>query len=211
MRISLDGGQTLERAEKLLAGIPGGAEKAVRNAMRRAVSSLRSKSSKAVQERYDISASNLRLNDNVKARYSYQNGIMATVVFAGRKIPLYRYGGAGPRGDLRDASRYVRAIINGQWRTVHPGVPARGHIFKATSPYTFRNAFAAGMKSGHLGIFERTGGATGSDSDEIKELMGLSVPQMIGNEQVSERLAEEVRQKFEERLDHEIERVLFGG
>lgn len=40
--------------------------------------------------------------------------------------------------------------------------------------------------------------------------MGSSVPQMVGNEEVAQRLAEGAMQKFEERLDHEILRILNG-
>lgn len=93
----LDQGQ-LERAQKLLAGIPNGAEKAAKSAMTRAVSTLRTNSAKAIQEKYDISAANIRANENVTIRYTYENGIQAFVHFAGGKIPLFRYGGARAGG-----------------------------------------------------------------------------------------------------------------
>ena len=101
-------------------------------------------------------------------------------------------------------------MIGGAWKTVHPGITAAGHQFKSTSPVTIPNTFVAQMSNGHTGIFERTGGATDSDGDEIRELMGSSVPQMLGNEEVEQRLGEESMEKFEERLDHEIIRLLNG-
>lgn len=86
--------ETLERASKMLAGTPGGLDKAVRAAMGRTVSHLRTSSTKAIREKYAISAQNIRANENVRIHYSYENGVQATVMFRGRKIPLHRYEGA---------------------------------------------------------------------------------------------------------------------
>ena len=66
------------------------------------------------------------------------------------------------------------------------------------------------MKSGHTGIFRRTGGATSTGGDELKEIMGSSVPQMIGNEEVLQKISKEAAEKFEERLEHEVLRILNG-
>lgn len=93
---------------------------------------------------------------------------------------------------------------------MHPGITAAGHQLKSTSPERIPNTFVARMGSGHTGIFERTGGATASDGDAIREIMGSSVPQMLGSEEVSEKLGQETMEKFEERLDHEIIRILNG-
>ena len=59
----------------------------------------------------------------------------------------------------------------------------------------------------------REGGAveiTAEGGDAIKELMGSSVPQMLGSPGVAEQLAHESMEKFEERLDHEVLRILNG-
>ena len=210
IQVEATGQETLERMQKLLAGIPGGVEKAGKSAMSRTVSHLRTNSAKAIRERYDIPAANIRASESVSVRYSFQNGIQAAVTFAGRKIPLYRYGGASPAQPSADTGRLVRVMIGGQWRTVHPGVPVRGHQLKSTSPATFQNAFVARMKSGHVGIFKATGGMTSGKSEEIRELMGSSVPQMLGSPDVTESLVEKAVEKFEERLEHEINAILNG-
>ena len=46
--------EVLDRAAALLAGIDGGMEKAVKSAMSRAVSGLRSNTVKAIREKYAI-------------------------------------------------------------------------------------------------------------------------------------------------------------
>lgn len=200
----------VDRASKMLAGIPNGIETATRRAMGRASDYLRSHSVQAIRKQYDISAANLRAEENVHVKYNYQNGVSVEITFAGRKIPLYRYGGAAPKFPMVDRSRRVTAMLNGHWRSVYPSVEAAGHQLKSTSPTKFSDAFVARMQSGHIGIFERTGGSTSKGGDAIREIMGSSVPQMLGNPLVAEKLSAETAAKFEERLDHEITVLLNG-
>ena len=208
------GGQNLERAEKILAGISGGFDKALKNAMRRATTHLRSKSADAIREKYDISKKDIRAEENVKIRYSYSPGqVIANVHFSGLKIPLYRFGGTYPKEPKRNMSKITYISNNateGKLVPAHPSIAARAHQFKGTSPVTFQNAFVLEMKSGHRGIFERTGGIASTGNAEIKELMGSSVAQMLGNKEVAEKLVTSAKEKFDERLDHEITRLLAG-
>lgn len=210
IQVEAAGKDALDRATKLLAGIDGGIERAIKSAMPRAVSHLRTNSARAIRERYAISTSNLRTEENIKVRYTYQNGVQAFVNFAGHKIPLYRYTGASPAQPTQNTSELLAAMIAGKWRMVHPGVAASGHQLKSTSPQQFQDAFVARMGSGHVGIFERTGGSSSKGGDEIKELMGSSIPQMIGHREVSEKLARESMEKFEDRLEHEVLVILNG-
>lgn len=205
MNISLENTEKMQQLNNRLAGLSSELlRKAIKPALSRAASSLRSHTAEAIRENYDISKEALRADKNVKISYTYDNGVQAYVTFAGHKIPLYRYGGAAPAAPTVNASEWTRALING-WKTVHPSVPARGHQLKSTSPSQFEHAFVAQMASGHKGIFERTG-----DGSKIRELMGSSIPQMLGNDDVSARLAGLAGEKFEERLDHEIDRLLNG-
>lgn len=58
--VTAAGQDALERAERMLEGIPNGIQKALNSAINRATAHLRSVSTKAVRERYAISAANLR-------------------------------------------------------------------------------------------------------------------------------------------------------
>lgn len=205
------GKTSLERADLLLAGIPGGLDKAVKSAMSRTAQYVRTQASKRVRERYAITAGDLRTDSNVKINYNYAlgSGIEANILFSGRKIPLYRFSGASPKAPTQ-SPEVVNILINGRWVKAHPGVAASGHQLKGTAPTRFQNAFVARFSSGHTGIFERTGGMTAGNRDEIKELMGSSIPQMIGNDEVLESLAKDANDKFDERLAHEVEAVLNG-
>ena len=84
-------GNGLDRATKLLAGIENGTDRALKSAMTRAVSYLRANTAKAIQQRYAISAGNIRSEENVKVTYTYQQGVQASILFNGNKIPLFRY------------------------------------------------------------------------------------------------------------------------
>lgn len=204
------GAETVERAKKLLAGIPNGIEKAVKSAMPRAASALKGGTVKAIQQRYDISATNLRTKDNVKISYSYESGVTANIRFNGKKIPLYRYNGTTPKQPTVNTGKTVIAPVGGKLKPVHPGVAPSAHQLKGSSPQKFNDAFIAKMSSGHIGIFERTGGVTSKGSDQIKEIQGSSVPQMLGNDEVRNSLIKIASNKFEERLDHEVLRLLNG-
>ena len=70
----------------------------------------------------------------------------------------------------------------------------------------FEDAFIAQMNSGHIGIFERET----AKRLPIKEFMGLSGAQMVQNEVVMDQLSKEAQEKVNERVMHEIDRILNG-
>lgn len=204
------GGEALDHATKVLAGIPDGISRAIKSALPRAASALRGESVRAIRSKYDISAANIRSKQNISIRYSYGSESAAYIRFSGKKIPLYRYNGTTPKNPTANESKTVAVRIDGTYKLVHPGVAASAHQLNGTSPTKFENAFIARMSSGHVGIFERTGGVSSNGKDQIKELQGSSVPQMLGNETVQNQLADVASAKFEERMEHEITRILNG-
>lgn len=205
----VDNGQ-LERAKKLLAGIPDGVNKAIRSALPRAASHLRTQSSSAVRKRYAITNAALRAEQNVRIKYTYGESITGTVTFAGNLIGLYKFQGAAPIQPTVHQNWTIQASVHGKMRNVHPSVAARGHQLVGTAPMLMYNTFTQKMKNGHMGIFERTGGKTFEGDDQIHEIMGSSIAQMVGNENVAEPLAESAAIKFQERFDHEVTRILNG-
>lgn len=217
IHVTAAGQDALEYAARMLEGVPNGIEKAISSAINRAAAHLRSASTKAARERYAISAANIRAEENVSVAYTYQNGVQAYVHFSGKRIPLYRFDGASPSQPTYDTSRWVPVMLGmqadgreGKWRLVHPGTAALGHVLKSTSPHHFQYAFVAKMANGHTGIFERTGGMTSHDKDELEELYGPSVPQMLGNQEVAEKLTKEAMESFEKNLDQYVYALLNG-
>ena len=187
-RVEIVSPELLHNAEQQLADIPGGIEIAMKRAMNRATAHLRTQSTREIRKRYDIARKDIRAEQNITTSYRYFNGVEAKISFRGKKIPLWRYGGSSPSKPTVNTEKTVMAIVNGNLRPVHPGIAATGHQFLSTAPTTFSRAFVAQMQSGHIGIFERTGGRTATGDAEIKEIMGSSVPQMLGGDEVKERL-----------------------
>ena len=90
IRIDEIGRDSLDDAAILLAGIEKGFDKAVRSAMQRAVSTLRSKAADKIKEEYDLTTAAIRAEQNISVRYSYAAGagISAIITFSGSKLPL---------------------------------------------------------------------------------------------------------------------------
>ena len=209
------GAEKFQKAEQMLADVPGGMDRALKSATKRAVSFLRTQSTKEIRQRYDITRKDIRAEQNIRVNYRYFNGIEARVSFRGNKIPLWRYGGSSPKTPTVNPDKTVMAIVNGNLRPVHPGIAAAGHQLLSTAPFKFDNAFVATVKAGtggktHTGIFERTGGRMANGGAAIKEIMGSSVPQMVGGEDVAESLTDQAMDKFEERLVHEVDAIVKG-
>lgn len=208
---------SIERADRMLAGIPGAIDKAMRSAISRTGQYTRTQISRRVRERYDISAGNLRTEENIKLINRSSKGSAEIIMrITGRRIPLYRFNGSYPKVPTNQPHR-VPVLIgpqdDGKWRMVHPGVNAKGHTMKGHRSVALTDSFVATFRSGHTGIYERTGGQTGSERggrDEIVEKMGLSIPQMAGNDEVLRNLGYDASEKFDERMDHEVEAILNG-
>ncbi|WP_277220479.1 phage tail protein [Peptoniphilus vaginalis] len=66
------------------------------------------------------------------------------------------------------------------------------------------NAFVQQMRNGTIGVFERVG----KSRYPIRQLYSVSAPQMAGNEEVLEGAMERASIVFDERLSHEIGRLL---
>lgn len=211
IQVQCVGKETLERVNSILAGVEGGVQKALKAAMRESTRLLRSNAAKAIGEEYAISEDALRTEKNVSVRYTGGDGLQAFVTFSGRKIPLYRYDGTSPAVPGREAARRVRAIVDGQWRPVNPSLPVSAHQKRDKAPKKGRTWFVEMMDSGHVGIFKRNGRKTKSGGDAISEVMGKSVPEMLGNRKVAEKLTTEAMEKFEEHLERAVERILNGG
>lgn len=198
VQVDIAGQGVIDKAVRLLSGIPDGVDRAFESAMSRAISHMRTNSARVIRERYDITASNVKANQNIFVKLDHKKGrLNAEIKFSGSKFRLVDFGGFSFHGlRYEDTSRWVHVRINGQWKTAHPNVSGKGHQLKMTLPREFNNAFAAQI-NGHTGMYENDGG-------QIKEVMGSSVPQMLGSDIVKEKLGKEAMDKFEERLEHEI-------
>lgn len=192
--------ETIERVETLLAGIPKGAERAFSNAINRGLSRVKTGATKRVKEVYTVQSGALSAATNVRIQKASTGNLAGYVSFSGCKIPLFKF-------------------------KVTPKVPGTGkNVFAAVKKGgggTYEDAFIAQMTNGHMGVFERTGEQgimarvarakhPNKHTEKVEEKMGLSAAQMVGNENVMKPLEEEAQKLVNERLEHEIDRILSG-
>ncbi len=181
------------RVEAMLAGIPGGAESALKTAISKGQSTARQETATGVMKTYQISKSNLRTAQNVKIKTSVGAGmVVGQVLYSGTKLSLYRY----------DISH--KYTSNGKDRKL---LAAKKLL--STARTDFPNAFIAQMKNGHLGVFARK-----EDSAyPIKEIMGDSYPQMVANPAVMDDVQTKTVETVNSELGNAITKELnkFGG
>lgn len=194
--------ETMERVQALLANVPKGAERAYMNAINRGLSRVKTAAWKGIKQVYTVQASALNAATSTSMQKASTGSLAGFVRFAGYKIPLYKFK--------------VSPKQPGGRKLVHASVKKGGGA-------TFESAFIAAMKSGHIGVFERTGeqGIEGRlarartsggtmHTEKLEEKMGLSAAQMAGQETVSRQVQEEAQRLVNERLEHEIDRLLNG-
>lgn len=177
--------ETIERTQALLAGIPKGAERAFSAAINRGLSHTKTQAFKQVKKVYAVKQGALNEATTTRVQKASTGNLAGYVSFSGVKIPLYKF-------------------------QVTPKTPGTGKKVRAAAMKgggaTFDSAFIAKMRSGHIGIFERIT----SKRLPIEEKMGLSAAQMVQNEVIMDQLTQEAQEKVDERLKHEIDRILNG-
>ena len=176
---------SLERATNLLAGISGGAYKAVGSALKRAADSGKTAAKGAVTQEYTISQSEfLARTRNINHFTRESNGeITVSFGYAGCAIPLTKFN--------------TRVNSSGQVVT---------QVKRSSAAEVLEHSFQARMGE-HRGIYERIG----SSRFPVKELYGPATPQMMySNDEVVEEIGEKVIDTYEKRIDHEI-LVLLNG
>jgi hypothetical protein len=177
--------ETIDRVEKLLAGVPKGAERALAAAMNRGLSKISTGAARNVREVYAVQSSALSDATKINSKKASSGNLAGYVAFSGVKIPLYKFK--------------VTPLYHNTGKLVKGGLMKGGGA-------TFEDAFIATMKSGHTGVFERTI----SSRLPIEEKMGLSAAQMIANTTVMSKLEEDAQKTINDRLEHEIDRLLSG-
>lgn len=188
---------TIDRVTTILAGVPKGAERALSNAINRGLSKVKTGATKRVKEVYTVKSGALTSATNTRVQRASVGDLTGYIYYSGCKIPLYKFKVTG--------NSKVHATV------------------KKGGGGTFEDAFIAQMSNGQLGVFERTGeqgiisrlakakNQRGTaHTEKVEEKMGLSAVQMIGNEQVITQVEEEAQKTVNERIEHEIDRLLNG-
>ena len=178
-------GQTsLDRASKILAGVQGGAWKAVHGAMKRAGDTAKTKAGQFAAEEYTINKGDFARNVTVSTSLKGDSGgiVSMDIKYAGHVLPLLTFN-----------TRFSR---DGHITT---------QVKRNGGSETLQRAFAERV-FGPIGVFERKG----ASRFPVEQKYGPSTAHMMMNERVIEKMDETIRETFERRIEHEITRILNG-
>ncbi len=184
IRVDNVGSENIDRINKILAGIPGGAFKVTYAALKRAGDTAKTKAGQFAAAEYTINKGTFMRNVTEKVRTEGGSGGVASmsVSFAGTVLPLLEF-----------STRYSRG---GQLTT---------QVKRNGGAATLQHAFAEKV-FGPIAVFERVG----SPRFPVEQKFGPSTGHMMQNEDVVEKMDETIRDTFDKRVEHEILRVLNG-
>lgn len=199
--------ETTNRLHAILSGLGKADEKVLKPAMQRGLTAGRVAFSKQIKSTYYVSAS-------VFTKYSHigykkvemrSDGLIGSIEYAGTVVPLIKFN-ATPQKATYGKSPVKAAVKNGE------------------SQVELQNAFTAQMPNGHIGIYERKGtwrmdgrlnkekeNTDTKHNEQIKQLYGPSVPRMAENAVVLKTVEDRVNEVINNRMEHEIDRILNGG
>lgn len=184
VRIDEVGGKGLDRANKMLAGIPGGIWKAASSAMKRAGETAKTKAGQFAAAEYAINKATFMQNVSQKSKIDGDSSGVASmsIRFAGTVIPLIAFN--------------TKFSKSGAVQT---------QVKRNGGAATLQHAFVAQI-FGSTGVFERVG----APRFPVEQKYGPSTGHMMQNEKVVEQMDETIRSTFDKRIEHEILRVLNG-
>jgi hypothetical protein len=159
-------------------------DKATWLAINRSIDGARTEADRNIRERYNIKREDVRKVLTIKS-YASQSRLQAIMQAQGKRIPVYAFA-ARPKEPA--------------WRK-----PVTVSISKAKGRIGKKAWFVARMKSGHVGVFVRENQSVKPTVRlPIKEVMTISVPEMLKGKEVMKLVQDGTRERF----DKEFERLL---
>lgn len=170
------------RAEALLKLIPGGIEKAAASAANRAIDAMKTASGKETASRYRAKAADVKKTLTLKRARA--GSPVAEMVSRGRRRPLtlYRVSAGKRRGRVKAAVKKQSGL-----KPIPKAFMVGGRPMVRMRPDRVRPDWGA-----------------------MRALVGPAIPQILKNEETVKALEKIGAEKFLERLDHEVWRILNG-
>ena len=191
------GGAGLERLNRLLHDVPGGVWKAAYGALKRAGEAAKTQAGRFAAEEYTIRKSDFMKNVTVKTSIGNESG----------RGDVTAVNGAAAGGVVSLNIRYAGNVLPLLAFDTHFGRNGRlrVQVKRLGDSKPLNRAFAARVFD-RMGVFEREGDAR----FPVRQLYGPSTAHMMRNERVVEKMDATIRETYEKRIDHEIDRVLNG-
>lgn len=178
--------QTIDRIHAILAGVEKADEKVLKPALARGLMAGKTAAKKQAVATYRIKPSTFDEETyiNYKGVKLETEQVIGSIIFAGRPIPLIKF-------------------------KVIPNMPQEGKtpsaaVLKANSPTAFDrkgDVTVRQTRKGKIGIFQ-------TRNRGYRELYAPSTPKMLGNEKVMQNIEDRVNEVINQRIEHEIERLL---
>lgn len=178
------GATSLDRVNKILAGVPGGSMKAVYAALKRAGDTAKTKAGQFAAAEYTVTKGDFMKNVKMKSHITGGSGGTASmnISYAGSVLPLLTFN-----------TRFSRKGL------------VQTQVKRSGAAAVLQHAFAASI-FGPIAIFERLG----APRFPVEQKFGPSTGHMMQNEEVIKQMEETIRETYEKRIEHEITRVLNG-
>lgn len=200
--------ETADRLHSILEGMGLAEEKVLKPALGRGLSAGKTAFNKQIKTVYNIDINRLSTR---YAKFGYKNvstegdKIIGSIAFSGGVIPLYKFEVSPTEAEYGKGRKTVKAAV-----------------MRDGSMGNIENGFIAEMDNEHIGVFERKGkwkrktrptkeGRNTGNNEKIKELFGPSLSRMADNAVVLQTVEDRVNEVINQRIEHEIERLLSGN
>ena len=196
VNLSVDSAR-FEEIRRVLAHLPGGAEKAVARALNRAVEGARAAAIEEIRDRYTVHPNILK--GSMRIVKASPQRLVATLLSRGSGIPVAKFRMSEVRvPGQKSIPVALRKTISSE---IKPGQSKE-----------WSHAFLARMTSGHLGLWTRHKTATTSKGRPvIAERFSLAVPQMISTAAILNEVMDRAGTRLNKELDHQVRFLLEGG
>lgn len=176
--------EQIERIHLLLDGVKNAPQKEIYNVLNRALTTVKTTSSREVRKTYKIKHGDLTKSQNIKTTKAGPSRLEAAITFNGNLIPLIKFGVTPKQPQRKTVSASV-LTSGGRKQLVH--------------------AYVANLKYG-VGVFERET----SERDSSRQLYGSAAAVMIDNDTVLKNVQSAAMETIDKRVEHEISRILSG-
>jgi len=175
----------INRVNLILGGLKNAPSRAFSGVINRALSTVRTQSGRQIRETYKIRYQDVAGSHTMKIKQAGGANLAGEIRFAGAVIPLIKFG-------------------------VNPARPQRKpvsvSVLKETTGKRLVSAYVANLGRYGVGVFERRT----RRRDSSQQLYGPSVAHMMENESVFDKIEDAAMKVIDERVEHEISRILNG-
>jgi hypothetical protein len=174
-----------KEVEQALGEYKNKAPTALSRAINRAAANAKTNASKKAREQYNIKAKDI--TSTFKITNANKSSLRAIVKSSGERIPLIKFKISPSKPNPRKLPKVLRVEVK------------KGGLKNLVG------AFVANVNGNK--VFKRLS----KSRLPIQQLYGPAVPQMLGTDNVREFIENEASKVYDQRLDHEIQRILGGN